>query len=187
MWLTSGLSSGFARGVLLGTVVVLSTLFVAHFLTDRSESVLSLPALPVHAVASASNSSFLVATGAINEENEGLYCLDPITGELSCWILNRNSAKFSAVYRYKNVMEDVGDRNDKNPEFLLLTGEYSYKGVVRGTLRPVTSVVYVVNSTNGKFAAYTVLWNDNLWQVEQHIGELQLLDTGVARKLKIRE
>jgi hypothetical protein len=145
-----------------------------------------IPAIPAHAVASASSDSFITATGPIDEDVEGIFFLDPVTGELSCWIMNIYTLKFSARFRYDKVVDDLNLKQHKGAKLLMVTGLLNYKNATK-MLRPAQSVVYVINTSSGDFAAYTVPWNKNIAREDQHHGELRLLDKGKARTKAVRD
>ncbi len=138
----------------------------------------------VQATASASNGSFSAATGRIDEDVEGLFLLDPLTGELSCYILNVFNLQFTTEFRYKNVLQDLGMEKNQQASLLLLTGIVNFK-LKQGREKPSAAIVYVVDSATGNFAAYAVPWTKNFHTSSQkkfHTGSLRLLHKGSSRK-----
>src|SRR5690554_4145990 len=69
---------------------------------------------PLRASTAAVGESFAMATGAIDQDVEGLYLLDFLTGDLQCVVLNFRTARFNAVFR-TNVLNDLGIDPSKKP------------------------------------------------------------------------
>lgn len=134
------------------------------------------------AAAASGNEGFAMATGWVDENAEGVFLLDGLSGQLQCWVLNNRTGKFGAAF-VANAMEDM-QVTGKAPKFLLTTGEVDFRGSTGG--RPGRSVAYVVETSTGKVAAYGVLWAGNRTAVNA-VGRLQLLDVGTARTAAIRE
>jgi hypothetical protein len=181
---------GTIAGLLLGTTIVLSSALILNQQHDRNALPwFTGPTIPVYASATDNDGSLAVATGAIDSDIEGLYFLDPLTGEMSCYVINkiktRAGYKFSAVFRYKNVFQDIGLEKGKNAKLLMVTGGANLRGATK-TVRPANSIVYVVNSATGQFAAYTVPWSTVILTEESYEGEMVLLDKGKARTAQVR-
>ena len=166
------LVTGILSGLVSGAVVTL--------LAQRDPAELfSLSEIPVHATATDSNATFAAATNFIDEDAEGLFLLDGVTGELQCVVLNHRSAKFNALFR-ANVAQDLGVEAGKKPEYLLVTGNVNFRG--SSNARPARSVAYVVDSATGKYAAYGVPWRRELAnQGRGQTGPMALLHVGTAR------
>ncbi len=142
--------------------------------------------IPVDATASAWSESLCAATGPIDEEMEGLFTLDALTGDLQCAVLNGRTTKFAGLFR-KNVLADLGVDATKKPSYLLLTGAAVFPGQ-SGNVRPGNSVAYVIDTTTGRFAVYGVPWQRTLSaRGAAQQGALILLDTGTARNVVIRD
>jgi len=142
--------------------------------------------IPVQATASTWSESLCAATGPIDEEAEGLYTLDAVTGDLQCAILNPRTTKFAGVFR-TNVLTDLQIDATKKPNYMLLTGQITFTGQ-SGNTRPGNSVVYVIDATSGRFVAYGVPWQRALstrGQMQQ--GQLIFVDAGTARNVMIRD
>jgi hypothetical protein len=130
--------------------------------------------------------SFAMATGPIDSEVEGLYLLDFLTGDLQCVVLNYRTARFNAIFR-ANVLNDLGVDPAKKPQFLMTTGAVNFP---RGAAiaRPGNSVVYVLETTTGNFAAYGLPWRRELAATGRAQADaLLLLDIGRARTAALRE
>ncbi|MEK6270804.1 MAG: hypothetical protein N2B57_08630 [Planctomycetales bacterium] len=139
----------------------------------------------VHAATSAGNDGFSVATGQIDENVEGLFLLDGLTGDLTCNIVSVFNGKFFARM-HRNVLNDLNLDNDKNTRLLMVTGMWSFRSQ-SGQMRPSDSLIYVVDSSSGNYAAYAVPWNklvSNKGRQGTHLGEIELLDKGTSRDSK---
>lgn len=158
---------------------------VAVFVVRTNTSRWALPNLETRLMASAAdaNEGFAMATGLIDENVEGLFMLDGLTGELQVWVLNYRSGKFGAIFK-RNVLEDM-ELSGKSPKFLLTTGEVQFRSSTFG--RPGRSVAYVVETSTGKIAAYGVPWGGGRQATAGVAGTLILLDVGAARTAAIRE
>ena len=136
------------------------------------------------AEAATNDGAFAVATGPIDQEVEGFYTLDYLTGELQCSVLSYRTGKFLGLFR-ANVVNDLGV--GQNPKYLMVTGRIS---LPRGAApaRLAESVVYVLDSNSGNFVAYTLPWRRELASVgSPQSGRLVVLDVGRARETPIRE
>lgn len=141
---------------------------------------------PLRASTAAVGESFAMATGAIDQDVEGLYLLDFLTGDLQCVVLNSRTARFNAVFR-ANVLNDLAIDPSKKPQFLMTTGAINFP---RGAAvaRPGNSVVYVLETNTGSFAAYGLPWRRELAVTGRVQGSpLILLDVGQARTAALRE
>ncbi|MCA9071895.1 MAG: hypothetical protein KDA84_23365, partial [Planctomycetaceae bacterium] len=106
--------------------------------------------------------------------------------DLTCAVLNFRTAKFTALYR-NNVVAVLGNDPTKRPNYLMTTGSINFPQGA-SVARWANSVVYVMDTTTGHFAAYGVPWQRNLAATARpQGGALQLLDTGTARTAEIRE
>jgi hypothetical protein len=176
----------FGTGIGLGAVV--ACLAVWTFLHPYdSHSGRPGHLIGVQATASASNDAFSVATGRIDENIEALFLLDALTGELTCNVMSIFTGKFFARFS-RNVLNDLGTDKTKNARLLMVTGFMSFKNQT-GQMGPADTVVYVVDSVSGNFAAYTIPWHKNIssrGRQKNHIGEIRLWDRGKSRKIQVR-
>ncbi|RCS40757.1 hypothetical protein DTL42_25685 [Bremerella cremea] len=141
--------------------------------------------IPINASTAASSETMCAATGRIDEEMEGLFTLDCLTGDLQCAIINSQTAKFAGLFR-ANVLNDLGLDATKKPSYLLLTGNASFRATT-GNSRPADCVAYVVDASTGRFVAYGIAWNRNISaRGGQQSGVLMPLDKGTARNVQIR-
>lgn len=141
----------------------------------------------VHAATASTGETFAMATGAIDEDVEGLFVLDFITGELQCAVLNYRTGRFTSVFRRDNVQADLGVDPAKRPKYLMTTGMINFP---RGAsaARPGNSVVYVMDTSTGAFAAYAIPWRRELASIGRpQASAMILMDVGRARTAAIRE
>ncbi len=175
-----GVAVGLAAGIGMTVGVVVTLYFY-------SVAELGFPQIPLYASATHSADTLAVATGLVDDEVEGLYVLDYLTGELQCAVLNYRVGKFNSLFR-TNVLNDLGiDPAKKRPNYLMVTGLSNF---LRGSAasRPGLSVVYVVDANTGRFAAYGLPWRRELASAGRpQQGALVLLDAGIARAAVVRE
>ena len=175
---------GLTMGLLVGVGMMIGTLTtVGH----SSSPQLQVPETILHASASHSGKSFAMATGMVDNDIEGVFTLDYLTGDLKCWILNpRNPMVGGSLFQY-NVIADLGVQQGKEPNYVMVTGQANFsRGGAQST--PAQCVVYVADANTGKFAAYMFYWNATMSKsgVPQK-GLLQRIFVGQARTLTVRE
>jgi hypothetical protein len=118
------------------------------------------PATYLHAEAAARGETVAVATGAVDEDVEGLFTIDFLTGELQCFVLyvkGPGANKIGGHFK-RNVVADLGLEKGKKPKYLLVTGRANFTRGAAG-VRPGFSVVYVIDDNSGKFAVYGLHWD----------------------------
>ena len=172
--------AGLSTGLLVG-LGVLVFLLVGGFHNRASQET------PIFAVASHGSDTFALATGPIDDETEGIFTLDFLTGDLKCRVLNRRTGKFAAAFEH-NVLNDLGvEPGKKNLEFAITTGVANFlRG--GGASRPANSVIYIADCNSGNVAAYSLMWNRNLASaVRPQAGPMALLDTFKGRTVLLRE
>jgi hypothetical protein len=148
------------------------------------------PVLPEHALhASATHGSdnFAIATGAVADGVEGIFFLDFLTGEITCSVLNARTGLIGGMFKH-NVVADLGVERGKKPSYLMVTGRAAFR-VRAGGFRPADSLVYVVDSNTGNYAAYGLPWSNQIaTQVgNQGIMPMKLIGKGKARAIDIQE
>ena len=124
--------------------------------------------------------SFAMATGAIDSDVEGCFMLDFLTGELQCVVLNYRTGRFGGFFR-TNVIADLGSDPVKKPKYVMVAGAINFpRGAAAA--RPGHSVVYVLDTTTGNYAAYGLPWRRELAATGQgQMSGLVLMDVGRAR------
>lgn len=142
---------GVGLGMLIGVGVLVGILLTA-LLNPWPAVETSLSA-----VASSGGDTMAIATGPVDEGVEGLFILDFITSELVCQVLHPRTGKLSGLYR-RNVAQDLGIEQGKQPKYLLVTGAFIVRQNV-GTVKPAESLIYVADVNTGKYVAYMLPWN----------------------------
>ena len=175
------LGLGLMTGLLFGLGM---TIGVLVGLGSRGGVRLELPETLLHATATHGGDTMAIATGPIDESTEGLFVLDFLTGELQCAVLNPHTMQLGGLYRH-NVIMDLGVEQNKQSRYLMVTGAINAR-VSGGRIRPAQSIVYVADTTTGRFAAYMLPWDRaaasyNFAQANPMI----LLGKGAARKIQI--
>jgi len=172
-----------------GAVVGMALMVATQLVHQLRQPAIYLPEKPLHASASYASDTMAAATGLIDENIEGLYTLDFLTGELQCAVLSYRApsmTKFVALHK-KNVIVDLGIEKTKKPNYMLVTGVANFqKG--GGSNRPGATVAYVIDANTGRYAAYGISWNaSTAARGQPQIGPLILLDRGNARQAMIRQ
>jgi hypothetical protein len=138
----------------------------------------------LHAAASHSSDTLAVATGYIDQGVEGIFVLDFISGYLTCGVLNPRSGQIAGLFR-RNVAADLGVVQGKQPKYLMVTGYFDAKGTVSNT-RPALSLVYVADSTTGRYVGYMLPWNSQALNANRpQIQNLVPIGGGSARNVAI--
>jgi hypothetical protein len=114
----------------------------------------------LHAAATHGADLLAIATGEIDEDVEGVFFLDFITGDLTCQVLNARTGLLGGVFR-QNVVADLGIEQGKQPKYLLVTGNLDNRPNI-SNVRPAKSLVYVADSNTGRYVAYVLPWNPQL-------------------------
>jgi hypothetical protein len=151
------LVSGMATGLLITSLIAVACLHFSGFFEAAQMRWLETR---LHAAAAQSSDSMAVATGAIDEGVEGLFVLDFISGDLTCGVMNPRTGAIGGLFK-RNVVQDLGVEQGKQPKYLLTTGIYT--APARGSnTRPAQSIVYVADSTSGHYVGYSLPWNSQL-------------------------
>jgi hypothetical protein len=140
---------------------------------------------PVHAVATSEQDNFLLATGPLDGETEGVFFLDSLTGDLKGAVLSPQTGTFLSFYQ-RNVLDDLRVDGRRNPRFLMATGLADFR---RGPDLPQlgSTVIYVTDITTGRIAAYGVPWSTRRnTSLETFRGAFYPLDRTTFRTVPIR-
>lgn len=128
----------------------------------REDAASFLPPLDVHAMASASHDNFVIATGFVEQDVEGLFFLDFLTGDLKGAVMHSRRPGFAASYQY-NIAKDFNVGAVKEPKYLMVTGMARDQQInAGGGVRLALSVLYVVEATTGQVVVYGLPWNPSL-------------------------
>jgi len=114
----------------------------------------------LHAAATHGADSMALATGEIDDDVEGIFILDFITGDLICQVLNARTGSLGGVFK-QNVVTDLGVEQGKQPKYLLVTGNLDIRPTI-SNIRPAKSIVYVADSNTGRYVAYVLPWSQQL-------------------------
>jgi len=107
----------------------------------------------LNATASHGADTMAVATGPI-DNSEGLFVLDYLTGELTCFVLNSRTGKFDAGFK-TNVIQSLGIQPGKKPKYLMVTGVADFPRIPGGG-KLGQCAIYVVDSNTGNFGVWGV-------------------------------
>lgn len=152
----TGKSLSFWKGASVGLFVGATLLAVALWQRPTPSSGIQLPPELLKASATHGTNNFAVATGLVSDDAEGVFFLDFLTGELTCWVYYPRIQQFNAKFT-TNVSAALPAAG-QNPQYLMVTGTMT--GVVgAANARPGGCLVYVVEPTSGTFVAYAVPWN----------------------------
>lgn len=181
-----GKRSWFPLAIGLALGLTLSLGFIVGALATRSweSPQLVLPETHLRAMATDGDDSFAVATGMVSEDTEGVFFLEFETGNLTCAVIYPKTGTFGARFATNVTEVLVPSKQKKNQKYLMVTGLTAAKAGFTGNVRPASSVVYVVDSSTGQFACYTMPWNRqaaNLGQPQE--APMKLVYQGVVGQL----
>lgn len=147
-WLVAGVTMGLFAGI-----GIVATILFFNRPADRP----SWPqGLPLHASTAASSDTMAIATGRIDDDIEGLFTLDFLTGDLQCFVLNPRTGKYVGWFK-TNVTIQLPVEKGKTPKYLLTTGNWAPTGF-QTTQRPCGCVCYVADANTGMAQAYYFPW-----------------------------
>jgi hypothetical protein len=187
-----GISIGAVATLLLGAAFMIGrqSVVVVENTTRSNELWHGLPLSKVppevlNATASHGSENLAVCTGRVDEDSEGFFSLDFITGNLQGWVYYPRTGQFGGMFM-TNVQSTLG--SSKNPQYLMVTGEVM-PGPSGGNVRAASCLIYVVDARSGFFAAYTIPWDrsresSNVGQMGQFIlaGGGQIRESGAGAK-----
>jgi hypothetical protein len=145
------LAIGLVAGLTLGGAMA-----VGMFLGQRGPALSDLPSLAdieLKAAASHGADTFAIATGYVDEDVEGLYTLDFLTGDLQCFVVNPRTGATGGWFK-ANVANVLSVERGKKPNYLIATGHIN----PAGGQRAAASICYVVDANTGEVAAFTFPW-----------------------------
>jgi len=188
-------STGLAAGLLVGVGMLIGSLVtrtaapattVASSAIPQTLNGIPLPPEVLQASATHGGESFAISTGVVSENAEGVFVLDYLTGELSCWVLYAKQGVFGAKYTV-NVVADLGVERGKKPQYLIVSGLANFPGP-RSGIKPANAVIYVVDGNTGNIAAYGIPWNQAYESAGRpQGGSLSLMASGKIRNLEVEE
>ena len=171
---------------IIGGLLVCASFFgagIGSYVAQQSESpVIDLEPLKLQADSAARGKSISLATGFIDDEVEGVYILDHLTGNLQCWVLSPRTGKISGIYT-ANV--NVGLEADRAGEkdYVMATGAFDFTGGTVGLKFPARSVVYIAEGNSGNVAAFGLQFDKNIIRRGNGVdnGTLELVGKASAR------
>ena len=174
-------------GFTVGALTVASTRLASSWQHPSDGTQIPWPYRALHASATDSSESFVVATGLVEVGVEAIFFLDALSGDLQCTVYNPRARQFNALFK-RNILADLQLEQGKRPQFLLVTGEISKGRYSDFGAQAASCLTYVVEANSGRFAAYAVPWNPNQFSRGQaQAGEMLLLQVGTARTAAVRE
>lgn len=178
-----------AVGLMLGLAIG-GALAMGVWIGQRGEAAIAAAGLAdVKLKASASHGSdtFAIATGPVDEDVEGLYTLDFLTGDLHCFVINPRNGNFGGMFK-ANVANVLKVERGKKPSYLLATGTINVGGGGYGGGRPAASVCYVVDANTGQVAAFSFPWAKAATSAGvTQATEMRVVGTWKARQLDLRQ
>jgi hypothetical protein len=93
----------------------------------------------------------------VDDDGEGVFCLDSLTGELKGAVLSTQNGKFSFQFQ-TNVAADLKVEATKGAKYLMVSGLANFRKTA-GQAQFGTSVIYVAELNSGVVAAYGIPWN----------------------------
>lgn len=179
------LAVGLAMGLSIGGAMTAGVL-----IGKQSQPVpdAALAELRLKAAASHSGETFAMATGLIDDGVEGLFCLDYITGDLSCFVVNPRTGTPGGVFRTNVVADMTTSEKGKKPSFAMVTGLFQTRGGNYGNTQIASSLVYVADVNSGTVAIYGMPWSKQATAggITQG-GKLVKVYSGKVRALDVRD
>lgn len=148
------LLAGLALGLLFGGAMTVGVLLGQRGPIVANDS--GLGDLQLKAMASHGAENFAIATGPVDDDVEGLFTLDFLTGDLQCFVVNPKNGQMGGWFK-ANVANALSVERGKKPSYLIATGNINTSGGYGGA-RPAASVCYVVDANTGEVAAFSFPW-----------------------------
>lgn len=157
------LVSGLGLGLLVGFGMMIGATSAVHQQESVSQNQTLLPeGIPLEAGTSSVGKNISMATGQIDGDVEGVFVLDHLTGQLTCFVVNpRGLGSGVLLGQFQaNVAADLGLVQGKEPDYVLSVGGVN---PLRGTgaSKPALSVVYVADGNSGNVVGYSLQWNQS--------------------------
>jgi hypothetical protein len=144
-------------GLSLGGAVALGVLLGRRGATEQA-SFPGLAELRLKAAATHGGETFAIATGPIDDEAEGLFTLDFVTGDLMCTVINPRNYSFGGQFGI-NITSALPAEKAKKPSYLIATGSINARTGSAGC------ICYVVDANTGDVAAFSFPWTKSLTSV----------------------
>ena len=117
--------------------------------------------LVLNADTASSGKSLCMATGLIDVDDnvEGLFVLDRLSGNLQCWVMNRQTGGIAAIY-FARPAQDMDLDKTGDIDYVMTTGRFNFQRRGRtGNFAPAGCVCYVGDGNSGKVIGYSVQYN----------------------------
>lgn len=176
----------FVLGLVAGMVVTAAA--AGGYWLGRSDSPLSLPLFErgVRADSASVGQNFAMCTGYVDDE-EGIFTVDNLTGDMQLAVLNRRTGKWGGLFK-GTVLGELRPEKGKPPRYLVTSGQVGFQ---RGNNvgQPARSVFYVMDESTGLYAAYSVFWNKTVAsQGQAQAGNIVAVDVpAIARNSVVRQ
>jgi hypothetical protein len=177
---------GFALGLAAG--ILLAAAAAGGYYLGRSNNGLS-PGLfdrGVRADSASTGQNFAMCTGYVDDE-EGIFTVDNLTGDMQLAVLNRRTGKWGGLFK-GTVLGELRPEKGKPPRYLVTSGQVGFQ---RGSNvgQPARSVFYVMDESTGIYAAYSVFWNKTVAsQGQAQAGNIVAVDVpAIARNSIVRQ
>ncbi len=184
-WMTAGLTFGLAVGIALAIGVGIG---MRSSPGDQATSGLTLAELKLKASAAHGSDTFAIATGPVDGNVDGVFCLDFLKGDLTGYVVHPRNGRFFAAF-HTNVLEKLPAEQGKTPKYALAVGRFSVISSYTN-VKPGASVVYVADCNTGVVAAYGFPWDNSVSKnPPTSLITLKMipLDIAKAREVKIRD
>ena len=181
-WIIAG---AVALAILIGATTGIGVFVGNKLAQNRDSNSQLIPPMPhpleLNAGTSTRAKSLSMATGQIDEDVEGLFVLDHISGNLQCWILNPRTGQPIGFYT-ANVKQDLAsDGKTGESEYVMVTGDFFFRGGA-GNEAPGRTVCYVGDAGTGNVVGYGLVYNESaIKRGTAQKGLLKLLCKGSAR------
>ncbi len=106
----------------------------------------------MHASGAHGNESFLVASGLVARNVDGLFCLDCTTGKLTGFVLDPRTHKFTATFQ-ASILDDLPPEQGKKPAYAMTVGRFDTISSV-GEQQLGVSLIYVADCNTGQVATF---------------------------------
>jgi hypothetical protein len=151
------LAAGLTVGLTIGGAMTVGVLLGKNSGDKRtSEAAPSFNGLQLKAMASHGGENFAIATGPVDDDVEGLFTLDFLTGDLQCFVINPRNGAMGGWFK-TNVSAALSVERGKKPSYLIACGNINTSGGYGGS-RPAASLCYVADANTGEIAAFSFPW-----------------------------
>ena len=177
-----GLGSGIAIGILLAAGFSFGWLTHAATTADEQIDEDFAREMILKAASASGGKSMAMATGAMDENVEGLFVLDFTSGNLFCWVIDRRGGGFLGQFQ-TNVRADFGPiEQGRTPDYVMVTGFLNVAGGAGPQGNPARTVCYVADANTGAVCGYSLMWSRTRQQVSQpQAGALVKVSQAIAR------